>query len=153
QAKTSDRRTIEMPHSLPDISVPTIGLSLRTLVDLVTTTFGSRTIVIAGDFDQVMSVGGLRRVGGVVRFSDRDSVLSVDARWEGEADELVMDTARAIMAELEPMAVAWFVRESDASYAALLVREFLGRTGLNDAQRAYAHNVLGAILSEQGQEV
>jgi Tfp pilus assembly protein PilF len=144
EAATAGGRTlaISMRGEMPDIVVPTVGLSLSTLGAYLQHFLGysSRT-TIGGELTwSEQRVSLLLRLNGEVIFRSREAVTM------DRLDDLWMQAAQAVMLEISPYRAMLALYDTGPEAAMLLADSIIGRYPPDDENVAWARLVRGLGL-------
>jgi tetratricopeptide (TPR) repeat protein len=136
--------TISLRAELPNIVVPTVGLSLDAITSSVRTFFGSaRRRTISGEFTVKDNLLWLR-----LRIDGQEQYNSLKGVHPEKPDELLADAASAIFDGIQPYFVAAWHRYRDPATALELADKIIARLPDSDENVAWLYDLKGAIYLE-----
>jgi tetratricopeptide (TPR) repeat protein len=136
---------IAMPGELPDIAVPSVGISLDTIMSSVRTLLGiTRSRTITGEFT---IAGG--RLWLRLRIDGRELYTSGEGVDPERPDDLLKAAASAVLGEIKPYIVASSLASSDPAQALDRIDSIVSRYPESDDNVAWAYNLRGFIYDKQ----
>jgi tetratricopeptide (TPR) repeat protein len=136
---------IAMPGELPDIAVPSVGISLDTIMASVRTLLGiTRSRAITGEFT---IAGG--RLWLRLRIDGRELYSSGEGVDPERPDDLLKAAAPAILGEIKPYVVASSLASSDPAQALDTIDAIISRYPESDDNVVWAYNLRGFIYDKQ----
>jgi tetratricopeptide (TPR) repeat protein len=136
---------IAMPGELPDIAVPSVGVSLDAIMSSVRTLLGiTRSRTISGEFT---IAGG--RLWLRLRIDGRELYTSGEGVDPERPDDLLKAAAPAILGEIKPYVVASSLASSDPAQALDMIDLIISRYPESDDNVIWAYNLRGFIQHKQ----
>jgi len=136
---------IALPGELPDVVVPSVGISLDAIMSSVRTLLGiTRSRTIAGEFT---IAGG--RLWLRLRIDGRELYTSGEGVDPERPDDLLKAAAPAVLGELKPYIVASSLATSDPAQALDRIDSIISRYPESDDNVVWAYNLRGYIYHKQ----
>jgi tetratricopeptide (TPR) repeat protein len=136
---------IALPGELPDVVVPTVGISLDTIMTSVRTLLGiTRSRTISGEFTIAGGQLWLR-----LRIDGRELYTSGEGVDPGRPDDLLKAAAPAVLGEIKPYIVASSLASSDPAQALDRIDLIISRYPETDDNVVWAYNLRGFIYDKQ----
>ena len=136
---------IALPGELPNIVVPTVGLSLDAIVASIRTLLRStRSRSVTGEFTSVDKQLWLR-----LRLDSREIYSSPPGEVD-KPDDLLPAAAAAVLKNIQPYFAAAAMRSSNPTGAMALANEVIEHRPESDENVAWLYNLKGSILYESG---
>jgi tetratricopeptide (TPR) repeat protein len=136
---------IAMSGELPDVVVPTVGISLDAIMASVRTLLGiTRSRTITGEFT---IAGG--RLWLRLRIDGRQLYTSGEGVDPERPDDLLKAAAPAVLGELKPYIVASSFATTDPAQALITIDSIISRYPESDDNVVWAYNLRGYIYHKQ----
>ena len=136
---------IAMPGELPNIVVPTVGISLDAIVASIRTLLRStRSRSVTGEFTSVNKQLWLR-----LRLDGREIYSSPPGDVD-KPDDLLPAAAAAVLKNIQPYFAAAAMHSSNPTGAMALANEVIEHRPESDENVAWLYNLKGSILYESG---
>jgi tetratricopeptide (TPR) repeat protein len=134
-----------LPGELPDVVVPSVGISLDAIMASVRTLLGiTRSCTITGEFT---IAGG--RLWLRLRIDGRELYTSGEGVDPERPDDLLKAAAPAVLGEIKPYIVASSLASSDPAQALDRIDAIIARYPESDDNVVWAYNLRGYIYPRQ----
>jgi hypothetical protein len=133
---------VALHGDLPDIVVPTVGLSVDAIMSSIRTFLRStRRRSISGEFTIKDKMLWLR-----LRIDGNEIYQSLEGVNPETPDELLADSARPVLEVVQPYIVAaWLSKKGDSPKALEMAKGITGRLPESDENVAWSYNLIGSI--------
>jgi tetratricopeptide (TPR) repeat protein len=137
---------VALRGDLPDIVVPTVGLSLDAIMSSIRTFLRStRRRSISGEFTVRDKLLWLR-----LRIDGNEIYQSLKGVNPETPDELLAEAARPVLEVVQPYIVAaWLSAKGDTPKALEMAKGITGRLPESDENVAWSYNLIGSIYRER----